>query len=103
MYFLFYGAYITVYAKTFLTAVGLTQCFGEQCLKIGFLSLLGWILVGIGLVYIITAVLLRFHKLGCYTAMVISLFSILLIIAYSLKPDLTALWLIFIFPVKLAT
>jgi hypothetical protein len=100
LYYLFFGAYLAIYAKNFLTAVQLVGCFGEQCLKIGFLHMLGWLLVGIGLVYVLTAILLRFHRVGCYIAVVTSSFTILLSIACILNPDFTTLQLLFISPTK---
>lgn len=101
VYFLLFGAYNMLYAKSFLATLTLFQCSGEECLRMGFYSLLGWILLGVGICYILLSILIRFHRLGCYGGIVISLFNILLIIAYAIRPALAPLRLVFIFPLTL--
>jgi hypothetical protein len=101
IYYLLFGAYSMIYAKVLLTATGSVSCSGTECLMLVFLRMLAWILGVIGFVYLLTAVLIRLHRAGCYLALAASIFNIVLMAAYLLKPTIMTIGLTFILPVRL--
>jgi len=101
VFFLLLGAYNIIYAKILLTALNEVSCFGMECMTLGFLRMMAWILGAIGVCYIITAIAIRLHEVGCYLAIVASCFNILLMIAYLTKLSVMPIWMTFILPVRI--
>jgi len=100
LYFLFLGAYYAVYAKVLYTATGLAGCWGTDCLMIAFLKFLCGVLGVVGLVYVILAIIIRFHRIGGYLALAACVFNILIMVTYLLRPVVFSLWITFIFPIR---
>ena len=48
VFFLLLGAYNIIYAKILLTALNEVSCFGMECMTLGFLRMMAWILGAIG-------------------------------------------------------
>lgn len=101
LYFIFLGAYYVIYAKILYTALGLTACGGADCLTFTFMKVLAVILGVVGFAYVFLAIVIRFHRAGCHLALVACLFNIVLMAAYLLRPEMFALWLSFVFPIKI--
>lgn len=100
IHYLLLGAYEIVYAKILLTAANMVSCFAMDCLILSFLRMLSWVLGVIGVCYILIAVLIRFHRVGCYMALAASCFNIVLMITYLIKPTMLPIWFTFILPVR---
>jgi len=101
VFFLLLGAYNIIYAKILLTALNEVSCFGMDCMTLGFLRMMAWVLGAIGVCYIITAIVIRLHEVGCYLAIVASCFNILLMVAYLTKLSVMPIWMTFILPVRI--
>jgi hypothetical protein len=100
LFFLLLGAYYIIYARVLFTATEMVSCFGTDCLTLLFLRILTLILGVIGAAYIILAVIIRFHRVGCYLALVACCFNILLMISYLLRPSVFSLGLTLVFPIR---
>lgn len=101
LYFLILGAYYIIYAKLLYTATGIAPCLGAECIMFGFLKILALSLGFIGCAYIVLALLIRFHRVGCYLALAACAFNMLFMATYLVRPTIFPLWLTFIFPIRM--
>lgn len=99
LYFIFLGAYYVVYARILYTATDMVVCLGTDCAMLMFLKILAWVLGFVGVVYVILAIAIRFHRVGCYLALAACFFNVILMIAYMLRPTMFSLWLTLVFPI----
>jgi hypothetical protein len=100
LYYIFLGAYYVLYAKILYTAAGLVTCYGTECMMLIFLKMVCFVFGIIGFVYVLLAVVIRFHRFGVNLILITSAFNIVLMVIYLLKPMMFSLWITFVFPIR---